>query len=305
MKKYLVFLLFFIGWVAEVTAQELNCTVIVNADMVENQERRVFTDMETAFSQFLNNRKWTDHNFEPEERIRCQMIIGIKSQPSVGSFTATVQIQSVRPIYNTNMETRVLALTQNYADQDWQFEYTESQPLDFNVNNFTNNITSILAYYAYMIIGLDYDSFSKLGGTPYFEQAFTVVNNAQQTGRGGWQQFVNPPRNRYWLIENLMSPQFREVREGIYEYHRLGLDKFLSNPDEARQTVLGVLKKFQTAYQARQNSFLIILFMYAKSNELINIFSQGDINVRRQAYEILTEIDPTKTDEYQQILQGG
>lgn len=305
MKNILILFVFFFGWVSYASAQELNCTVIVNAEMVENQERRVFTDMETAFAQFLNNRKWTDHNYEPEERIRCQLIVGIKSQPSVGSFTATVQIQSVRPVFNTNMETRLLALTQNYADQDWQFEYTESQPLDFNVNNFTNNITSILAYYAYMIIGLDYDSFSKLGGTPYFEQAFTIVNNAQQTGRAGWQQFVNPPRNRYWLIENLMSPQFREVREGIYEYHRLGLDKFLSNPDEARQTVLGVLQKFQTAYQARQNSFLIILFMYAKSNELINIFSQGDINVRRQAYEIMIEIDPTKTDEYQQVLQGG
>jgi hypothetical protein len=305
MKKFVATLFISIFIIAGLSAQELNCSVIVNADMVENQERRIFTDMETAFSQFLNNRKWTDNNFEPEERIRCQMIIGIKRQPSVGSFLATVQIQSVRPVYNTNLETSLLALTQNYADQDWQFEYTESQPLDFNINNFTNNITSILAYYAYMIIAMDYDSFAKLGGTPYYEQAFTIVNNAQQTGRSGWQQFVNPPRNRYWLIENLMNPQFRDLREGFYQYHRLGLDKFLSNPDEARATILEVLEKLQTAYQSRQNSFLIILFMYAKSNELINIFSEGDINVRRQAYEILIEVDPTKADDYQQILQGG
>jgi len=305
MKKNVAAILVSILITTGISAQELNCTVVVDADMVENQERRIFTDMETAFAQFLNNRKWTDDNFEPEERIRCQLIIGIKSQPSVGSFSATAQIQSVRPVYNTNLETSTLALTQNYADQDWQFEYTESQPLDFNINNFTNNITSILAYYAYMIIAMDYDSFSSLGGTQYYEQAFTIVNNAQQTGRPGWQQFVNPPRNRYWLIENLMNPQFRDLRKGFYEYHRLGLDKFLSNPDEARSTILEVLKKLQTAYKSRQNSFLIILFMYAKSNELISIFSEGDINVRRQAYEILIEVDPTKADEYQQILQGG
>ena len=195
-------------------------------------------------------------------------------------------------------------ISQNYADEDWQFEYTESQPLDFNINSFTSNISSILAFYAYMIIGMDYDSFSELGGTPFYEKALTIVNNAQQTGRKGWQQFVSPPRNRYWLIENIMSQQMRPVREGIYQYHRLALDQFLTDPGQSRETILDVLKKIQAANKVRPNAFLITLFLYAKSNELVNIFTEGDIQVRRQAYEILVELDPTRTDKYQQILDS-
>ena len=285
-----------------VSAQELDCTVIVNAERAQTTEKAVFQDMELAFAQFLNDQKWTDDNFAPEERIKCQLIIGINNMPSISSFDATVQIQSVRPIFNTNHETSLLAMTQNYADEDWQFEYTESQPLDFNINSFTSNISSILAFYAYVIIGIDYDSFSPLGGTPYYERALTIVNTAQQTGRKGWQQFVSPPRNRYWLIENLMSQQMRPVREGIYDYHRLALDQFLTDPDNSRKTILDVLKKMQAANKVRPNAFLVTLFLYAKSSELVNIFSEGDVQLRRQAYDILVELDPTKTDKYQQIL---
>jgi len=302
MKNWFWIILFFIATASY--SQELDCSVIVNSDRVQTTEKSIFRDMEVSFAQFLNDRKWTDHVYEPNERIKCQLIIGIDNMPSIGNFNATVQIQSVRPVYNTNLETRVLALTQNYADQDWQFEYTESQPLDFNINSFTNNITSILAYYAYIIIGLDYDTFTSMGGNPYFEQALTIVNNAQQTGRNGWQQFVTPPRNRYWLIENLMNPQIRPLREAIYEYHRLGLDQFLDKSDQSRETILGVLEKIQSVYKVRPNSFLVTLFLYAKSNELINIFSQGNMQLRRRAYDILVQVDPTKTTEYQEIVSN-
>lgn len=287
-----------------VSAQELDCRVTVNAERVQTTERAIFEDMETAFEQFLNDRKWSEDEFRREERIKCQFIIGIESMPSIGRFTATVQIQSVRPVYNTNLETSLLSLTQNYADKDWQFDYTESQPLDFNPNSFISNITSILGFYAYVIIGLDYDSFSLMGGNPYFEKAMTIATNAQQANMQGWQQFVSPQRNRYWLIENLQSQQMQSVREGIYEYHRLGLDTFLQDQDKSRETILNVLKKIQQAYRTRPNSFLITLFFYSKSSELVNIFSRGEMSVRREALEILTQLDPTNTDKYQEIVEN-
>lgn len=280
-------------------SQELNCNVIVNADRVQSTERRVFTDMETAFAQFLNNRKWTDDDFGNEERINCNLVITIEEMPSVGNFRATVQVQSARPAYNTNYESLLL----NFADRDWQFEYTESQPLEFNDNTFENNITSMLAYYAYIILGLDYDSFEELGGTRYFETARRVVNNAQQSNRPGWQQF-DSNRNRFWLVENLMSPQMQPIREGYYTYHRQGLDTFIQNPDESREKILGVLKDVKKANDARPNAILVITFLDAKSNELVNVFSKGDIQVRRDAYEILRELDPTKTDKFKSIISN-
>jgi len=304
MNKCLILLIIIVGLVYPMRAQELECTIQVNSDRITTSDREIFRDMENEFSQFLNDRKWTNDVYAPEERIKCTMIIGIDRMPSIGSFSATVQIQSVRPVYNTNLETRLIALTQNYADSDWEFDYTESQRLDFNENGFLDNLTSILAYYAYIIIGMDYDSFSKLGGTPYFERAFNIVNNAQQSGNTGWQQFVTPPRNRYWLIENLNSPQFRPLRESIYEYHRLGLDQFHDKPDDSRKIILEVLKKLQQVNEVRPNSFMITLFLYSKWNEIVNIYSEGDMQIRREAFNILSKIDPTRLDKYQSILSN-
>jgi hypothetical protein len=303
--KHLFLLLFVTGFFGALSAQELNCRVVVNADRAQTTEREIFRDMEVAFAQFMNERKWTNHVYKPGEKIKCQLIIGIESMPTINTFTATVQVQSVRPVYQTNLETSVLALTLNYADRDWQFEYSESQPLEFNENTFTNNITSILAFYAYIIIGMDYDTFSHLGGNPYFERAMNIAMTAQQTNRPGWQQFTSPPRNRYWLIENLMNPQLRPVREGMYEYHRQALDTFLQNPEEGRKIALEVLKKIQRADGVRPNTYLITLFLYSKSTELAHMFSDGDMNVRREAYSILTSMDPTNTDRYRRIIGGG
>ena len=225
----------------QVTAQELNCNVVVNVSpQVETTERRVFTDMETAFFQFLNNRRWTDDVFANEEKINCNLIITIESRPAVGNFTASVQIQSSRPVYNSDYESLIF----NFADRDWSFEYTESQPLEFNDNSFTSNITSMLAFYAYVMVGLDYDSYEKLGGSPYFEKAQLTVNNTQQANRPGWSQFEGNFRNRFWLAENLNSQQLIPAREAIYNYHRGALDVFNDDPEAARRNVLQALKGF-------------------------------------------------------------
>lgn len=284
-----------------VFGQELNCNVIVNVGpQVETTERRVFKDMETSFFQFMNGRRWSNDVFTSSEKINCNMIITIESRPAVGNFTASVQIQSSRPIYNSNYESLIF----NFADRDWQFEYTESQPLEFNDNSYTNNITSMLAFYAYIVIGLDYDSFEKLGGTPYFEKAQVTVNNTQQANRPGWSQFEGNFRNRFWLSENLNSQQLVTVREATYNYHRIALDQFNDSPDEARRAILEVLKNLQQAAKRKPNSILVISFFDAKNDELTNMFSQGNIQVRREAYEIVKELDPSNTAKYEAIIKN-
>ncbi len=279
--------------------QELNCSIFVNAERVESTEREVFKEMEVAFSQFLNNRKWTNDNYTQDERINCNIVINIQDMPSVGIFAATVQIVSARPVYGTNYESIVF----NFADRDWDFEYNESQPLQFDDNVFTNNITSLLAFYAYTIIGLDYDTFGKLGGDQYFQKAWNLVNVAQQSGRSGWNQF-DSNRNRYWLAENLINVQMRPIREGLFDYHRLGLDVFGERPEDARKTISNVLKQVQGVNQSRPNSILTISFLDAKTDEITQIFSKGNPSVRRETYNILVKLDPSNTDKYQPLIKN-
>ena len=279
-------------------AQELNCRVIVNAQQVQTTERAIFTEMETEFAQFLNTTKWTSDAFEEEEVINCNIVITISDQPSIGVFTASVQVLSSRPVYGTGYETVVM----NFADRDWNFEYLQSQPLRFNENIFTSNITSMLAYYAYMIIGFDYDTFSELGGTPHFESAFQIVNNAQQTNFSGWQQF-NSVRNRYWLVENVQNPQLEPVRKALYKYHRAALDIMADDRETAEKTILEALSDIQRANRARPRSILTISFMDAKSGELLQLFSESNLATRRQAYNLLSNIDPSRTDEYRSLIE--
>lgn len=295
-KSIIVFLFFLTS--TFVKAQELNCRVTVNADQVQTTDRRIFSDMETAFSQFLNNTKWTDDSFDSHERIKCNIIITLKNPKSIGDYEASVQIQSARPIYNSNYESILF----NFADRDWLFEYVESQPLQFNENTFTTNLTSMLAFYAYVILGLDYDSFSELGGTPHFKKAQTIVNNAQQANRPGWEA-LGSTRNRYWLMENLNNQQMIEIRKGIYKYHRLALDTYEQDRDKSRQMILEVLKELKKVKDTYPNSILVISFLDAKSDELINLFSEGNIQVRREAFDVLSVLDPSKREQYQKIIK--
>ena len=280
-------------------AQELLCQVTVNAQQVQSTERAIFREMEVNFARFLNDMKWTSEVYQPHERIRCNLNITINSMPAIGLFTASVQVQSVRPIYDTNYETIVL----NYADRNFDFQYTESQPLEYVENNFNNNLVAMLSFYAYVIIGLDHDTFSNLGGNEFYNKALNISNLAQQSESPGWQPF-DSNRNRYWLIENLTNNQLQGIREGYYTYHRMALDRFLTDPEDARVQILGVLKEVEEVKDLYTNSILIISFFDAKTNELINIFKEGNIQVRRDVYNILTKVDPTKTERYKEIIQN-
>lgn len=300
-KKFMhkIILLIFLGLPFSTLAQELNCAVSINATQIQTSDAGIFKDMENAIEQFMNGRKWTNDTYKTHEKIVCNFLITITKMPAIGSFSASVQVQSARPVYNSTYT----SLLFNFADREWEFEYIESMPLEYNDNTFTSNLTSMLAYYAYLMIGLDYDSFSELGGTPYFQRALAVVNNAQQSNLPGWQA-IGSNRNRYWMVENLNNPQMTDLRKAIYNYHRLGLDTFETNPDESRQVILNGLREIKKVRDVNPNSILVVSFFDAKGKEIANIFSDGNIQVRRQAYDIVTAIDPSNRTTYEKMIQN-
>lgn len=278
--------------------QELNFKVSINAEQIQTTDQAIFKDMERAFANFLNTRKWTQDAYKPHEKINCTLFLNISKMPSIGNFEANAQITAARPVYNSNYETVLF----NFADREWEFSYIESLPLEFNDNSYITNLTSMLAFYAYLVLAMDYDSFSELGGNPYVQKALMVVNNAQSSNQAGWTALGNA-RNRYALIENLNNPQFVEVRKSTYRYHRLALDTFDKTPDQSREIVLSILKEYKKAWTIYPNAILVISFFDAKSSELVNIFSEGSLQVRREAYDILTSIDP-KRNIYQKIISN-
>ncbi|MEL7146688.1 MAG: DUF4835 family protein [Bacteroidota bacterium] len=280
-------------------AQELNCSVIVNAEFAQSSEKGVFKSMEASLASFLNETRWTDDTFKPEERIKCNFIITIQEIPNIGTYSATVQIVSARPIHNTDYESVVF----NFADRDWEFEFAEAQNIIFDQNTFTTNLAALLAYYANIIIGYDYDSFEKSAGDEYFEKAWLIVQNSQRSGFKGWDQFSDN-RNRYWLAENLISPQLTALRELHYAYYREGLDIMTSQPEETRKKIADTMKGLEAANRIRPRAIATIAFIDAKEEELINIFSEGDLNIRRSVYNTLSKIDPSKTDRYKPIVDN-
>lgn len=278
--------------------QELNCKVTINADQIQTTDRTVFKDMERAFANFLNTRKWTTDSYKNYERINCTLFLNISKMPSIGNFVASAQITAARPVYGSNYESVLM----NFADREWEFEYIESLPLEYNDNAYITNLTSMLAFYAYIILGYDYDSFSEMGGSPLFQKALTVVNNAQPFNRPGWQA-LGSNRSRYSLIENLNNPQMVELRKNTYRYHRLALDTYAKTPDESRAIILDVLKNVKKVWTINPSSIFVVSFFDAKGAELVNVFSEGNLSVRREAYDILTAIDP-KRNIYQKIISN-
>jgi hypothetical protein len=297
MRNLLIFIFVFSAFTHTV-AQELNFKVTINADQIPTTDRAVFKDMERAFANFLNTRKWTGDSFKNYEKINCTMFLNISKMPSIGNFVANMQITVARPVYNSNYETVLF----NFADREWEFEYIESLPLEYNDNTYITNLTSMLAYYAYIVLAMDYDSYSELGGNTFVQKALTVVNNAQSSNRVGWAA-LGSNRNRYSLVADLNNQQMVELRKNTYRYHRLGLDLIDKSPDESRKVVLEVLRNVKKVWTTYPNSILMISFFDSKSAELVNIFSQGDLSVRREAFDILTAIDP-KRNIYQKIISN-
>src|SRR5258706_4781843 len=271
-------------------AQELNCKVTINADQIQTSDRSVFKDMEKSFAAFLNSRKWTNDLFKPYEKVNCSIFLNISRMPSIGSFVANAQITAARPIYNTNYETVIF----NFADREFEFEYIESQPMEYNDNAYINNLTSLLAFYAYTILAVDYDSFSELGGSPYVQKMLTVVNNAQSSSHPGWIA-LGSNRSRFALMDNMNNAQMVDLRKNSYKYHRQALDNFDKSPDQGRDMILDVLRSVKKVWTINPTAVLIAGFFDAKSNELTSIFTDANLNVKREAYDLLTSLDPKGT----------
>lgn len=282
-------------------SQELNFTVIINSDRARIQNTDVFNQMKTSFEQFLNGRSWTTDEFRPEERIKGNLLITINDVPQVGYYEATVQIQTVRPIYGTNYESLVF----NFVDRNWNFEYIESYPLEFNRFTYLNNISSLLAFYAHIALGLDYDTFASKGGDDFFEVANDIVNNAQQSGRPGWMQSTSDRRNRYWLINDIYtSSVFSTIREAYYLYHRQGLDILQSDPETAYQNMLQAIRLVSEANKTQPNGIFTISFMDAKSDEISKVLKNASLELRTEAVKLLLEVDPNNARKYNELLKS-
>ena len=276
-------------------SQELNCTVdILSPQIQDATAQALFQNMKNAIYQFMNTTKWTNDEFTSQEKIECSILINITSENSPTDFNATMLIQSRRPVYKSSFNSVILNLQDNNVD----LVYVLNQPLLFNINTYSDNITSILAYYAYMIIGNDYDSYSANGGTPYFLKAQNIVTNAQSSGYKGW----NPQdgdQTRYYLVYNTLDESYyAPLRKAAYLFHRQGLDVMYQNPEKARQSIIQALQAVQDVFNARPGNYNVQLFFNAKAAEIANIFSDAPDAEKKQVLNILSSIDATDMEKY-------
>ena len=299
MNKIFLTFLISIFTLSSICAQDLYFRIKVDATAANTSETRVFTTMENAFSQFINETKWLEGDLALFERMKGVMAINITEIPRTGRFQAQMQIQSVRPVYNSNYESVII----NIADRNFNFDYTESQPLIYSPNSFNDNLVSVLAFYANFLAAMDFDSFSELGGQNYFDEALNIARSANQQGFGaGWEQFGNI-ESRYSLIQSALNTQLEPVRISLYLYYRKGLDIMESNPEEARKSIIEALENIQKANKLAPNSPFITLLIQTKSDEIVEIFTEGDLALRRKAYEIMREIAPANSERYEVMIE--
>lgn len=282
-------------------AQEFQFTVNVNYEQLVAQQKtdpQSMSQLQTYMSDFLNNTRWTNDQFNKEEKIKCKLNVNLTRSLAQGSYEGNAQLIISRPVYNSIYETVLFT----YIDKNFTFTYLPSTQLYFNENSYTEELPYILAFYANIALIFDYDSFSKMGGSPYVQKAFNLVNQARNSSpnKKGWDS-NGDSKNRYWLIENLMSQQFTPFREGIYKYYRQGLDVATQNPAETRSKVLEFLNTVKEVNQLRPASVVINSFFDVKSDELYKIMIEGLPEERAQAYALLVNLDPSKTQLYQRL----
>ncbi len=280
-------------------AQELDCRIQVNHSKLQGTTNdKLFQTLQQELYEFVNNTNWTNHVYDRDERIECNIYITIDNQISSDEFSAKIQITSSRPIFETSYLSPVI----NHLDNNFQFKYVEFEPLEFNENSFSNNLTAVIAYYCYIIIGMDYDTFGSSAGTPYFQKAEKIVQNAQSSQESGWKAYENL-KNRYWLVENLLNNQYSSMRDFMYTYHRLGLDKMGDKPSEGRAGVEQAIEDLKNTHRKKPGSFLMTLYTTAKGDEIINVFSEGFPDEKARVYNIMKEIDPANSSKYEKIMK--
>ena len=298
--KRVLLIISLVGWSIALCAQELRCTVTINSDQVQGTNKEVFNTLKQSIEEYVNTLRWTNMTFQEKERIECSMLLIVNSVQN-GVFDCEFTCQSRRPVFGTSYSTPTL----NFKDNDFVFTYQEYDRLDYQQSTFTTNLTALLAYYCYLIIGHDMDSFSKLGGTPYFQACENIVTAAQSASLEnaeavGWRAFESN-RNRYALINNLMDEAFKKYRIYYYDYHRHGLDEMITNVGNGRARIAKDMKVLKEAYNARPSTYVVNAFLDTKADELTNIFKQGTSDEKKMVYELLTDLDPTRQSTYDEI----
>ena len=294
--RKLVFLFALLLLTINTNAQELNCLVNINYNQVQGSNTQVFKTLQQALAEFINQTKWTNREVKPEERINCAMNIIINSRND-NTFDADLQIQSTRPVYGATYETPLL----NIRDNDFNFSYNEFEPLIYNINSFDSNLVSTIVFYVNIILGVDADSFKLKAGEPYLKEAQNAMLQAQQSGLSSWQNVVGK-QNRFLLIDNLLSSKLSDFRIGMYNYHRKGLDNFSSNPTFAKQTVEDAVISMENLFNKTVGNYLIRVFFDAKSDEIVNIYSEGPKTRKlNRLTKVLQKISPNNSSKWKNI----
>ena len=278
-----------------INAQELNAQVIVNSDLVNQTNQQIFKTLEQSLNEFINTQVWTNQELLNQEKITCSFVLNLSNYNN-DQFEATLQVQSQRPVFDSNYDTPIM----NFLDRDIIFSYQEFQPLFFNKSSFESNLVSLLSFYVYVIIGLDADTFVENGGSSYYEEALQVLNLAQVTSRKGWKP-SDGIRNRFWLIDNLRANTFREYREALYAYHRYGLDQMTSAPLEGKEAIMKAIIQLEALFLRSPNAFLLQVFFDAKVEEIVNIFKEGPKVDFKKTEIILKKIAPFFGSRWKQI----
>ncbi len=295
MKNCLTLCLLFLF--TSVRAQELVFDVQVNAPALQLADPKIFKELESKLIDFLNNRKWTDEDYEDHERIKCNLNVTIRTELSATAFDADITIQASRPVFGSSYETPLL----DHIDKEMTFGFEETTPVIFSEVIFNDNLTSTLAFYVYYILGLDHDSFMLYGGDEYFQKASEIANTVpseyQKQTQSGWSPNANG-RNRYFMIENILSPRSRPYRKAIYDYHRLGLDQMHNDPTVGKGSIVDALKEVEQVSNEYVNSMIVQMFANAKAQELNDIFAVADRNQKNEVYRIMTGIDPANRNKY-------
>jgi uncharacterized protein DUF4835 len=294
----ILFIVIAFSFTLNLSAQELNCRIQVVSSQIQGTNKQVFTAMQKAIYEFVNNTKWTNHVFDENERIECNILINLTNQISADEFSGTMSIQASRPIYNTNYNSALL----NFQDNNIQFKYIEQEVLEYNTTTHTSNLSSLLSFYVNVIFGLDYDSFSNEGGTEFFQKAEAIVNNAQNAPERGWKAYEDRT-NRYWLIENILNDTYSPIRDFYYQYHRLGLDVMSEKTTDGRSSIAGSLELLQQVHRKKPSSFIMQVLFDAKADEIVNIFSEAFPEEKRRVYNILKEVNPANTSKFEKLLK--
>jgi hypothetical protein len=299
MKKIFAFLIA-LFLVLPARSQELRCNVRLSSQKVQGTNRQIFETLQGAINELMNGTAWSNYKFSNNERIECSMLFNINDY-SGNHFSGTLQIQVRRPVYNTSYNTVLF----NYIDNDIEFRYEEFQPLEFSETSHLSNLTSLLAYYAYVILGFDFDSYGLKSGTEFFQKAEKIVNNAQNAIERGWRAGESTSRrNRYWLINNILNEEYDPVRDFIYAYHRQGLDIMYEKVVDGRMVIAESLTLLQNIYRNRPDPFMHFfqVIMDAKSDEFVNVFQDSLDDEKRRVLAILNQIDPTNGEKYRKIM---